>query len=84
MLCYPLFLMVGLMSKYIVTVAKLLASLPMAYFETDVGFIKLSVAAVVILIGFALILPEKPRPRITALLCIIVFLGSVLSHYILI
>ena len=59
MFAYPVFLFTGLATKYIVWISKVFSEIPNMFLEADGSYLKVTLAAVLILISLALIMPQK-------------------------
>lgn len=75
----PLLLVCGLMVRYVIWASTFLSSLSFATTDVSVDFVKVAVAATVILVGFAVLLRAKPKR--TAVLSSVFLILSVIAHY---
>lgn len=63
MICYPIFLASGLLTKYISVISAFLSDIPYLYAKTDAEFIAVALAAVLVLCGAAFLLPRESDAR---------------------
>lgn len=75
----PLMLISALIIKYVINVASWISTFSFSSVDISSGYAMVSIAAVLVLIGCALIL--RANPRRTTLLSFVILLASVVTHY---